>query len=222
MIDKDDDFYSVLDEDTGAAQAHQHELEVREQTEKLNAAFAKARAEIENPKFDATNPHFRSRFASLKSVVNATIHTLAEHGIAVFQDFRTVRGGVEVYTHLCHESGQERTFGPFWMPITKDDAQGYASATTYARRYHLMAVTVVVGDDDDDGNSASESAFSSTQQRTKLRNQLIKAAEAGDDETVRKITGELDNDQKAEMWGVLSKSQKVLIKEAMERKSDES
>ena len=38
--------------------------------------------------------------------------------------------------------------------MTKDDLQGYASASTYARRYHLMAVFSVTGSEDDDGNAA--------------------------------------------------------------------
>jgi hypothetical protein len=41
------------------------------------------------------------------------------------------------------------------MPVSKADAQGFGSAATYARRYHLMAVANVVGDEDDDANQAT-------------------------------------------------------------------
>jgi len=127
-----------------------------ELTPKLNAALVKARADIQNPHFDSSNPHYKNKFASLKSVVNAVIPTLAEHGIAVIQDLQTIDGGVACYTHLCHESGEEKVFGPLVMNATKPDPQGYAAASTYARRYHLMAVCVVVGDEDDDGEAASK------------------------------------------------------------------
>jgi enamine deaminase RidA (YjgF/YER057c/UK114 family) len=38
----------------------------------------------------------------------------------------------------------------------KEDPQGYASATTYARRISLAAMVGVVADEDDDGNAASQ------------------------------------------------------------------
>jgi hypothetical protein len=125
-------------------------------TPELNKALVAARKEIKNPKFDSLNPHFKSKFASLKSVIEATVDVAAKHGIAVHQDLQEAEGGMRCYTHLCHESGEEKTFGPLYFPCTKQDAQGYASASTYARRYHLMGVFAVVGDVDDDGNAASQ------------------------------------------------------------------
>jgi hypothetical protein len=58
-------------------------------------------------------------------------------------------------TSLYHGSGEALTFGPLEMPVSKGDAQGFGSAATYARRYHLMAVANVVGDEDDDANQAT-------------------------------------------------------------------
>jgi hypothetical protein len=43
----------------------------------------------------------------------------------------------------------------FSIPVTKQDAQGYGSAMTYAKRYSLAAALGVVADEDDDGNAAS-------------------------------------------------------------------
>lgn len=118
-------------------------------------ALAAAQAEMSNPRFDSSNPHYRSNFASLASVRNAVVPVLAKHGIAMTQDVQTVEKGVACYTTLWHESGQSLTFGPLVMPASKPDAQGFGSAATYARRYALMAVCGVVGDDDDDANTAS-------------------------------------------------------------------
>ena len=118
-------------------------------------ALAAAQAEMRNPAFDSANPHYRSQFASLASVRNAVVPVLARHGIACTQDVQTVEKGVACFTMLWHESGESMTFGPLVMPATKPDAQGYGSAATYARRYHLQAVAGVVGDEDDDGNQAS-------------------------------------------------------------------
>lgn len=184
-------------------------------TPKLNKAIAAARLEIENPHFDSENPHFRSKFASLKAVIDATVKVYAKHGIALIQDLQTVEGGVACYTHFLHESGEERTLGPFVVPMTKSDAQGYASASTYARRYHLMGVATVVGDKDDDGNAASESAFKSKQAKTKARNGLRAAASESRDEDTRNLWNELDNDQRAELWDSFAKADKDLITESL-------
>lgn len=121
----------------------------------LAQALAKAQAEMSNPSFDSVNPHFRNHFASLAAVRNAVVPTLAKHGIAISQDLQSVEAGVSCTTILTHQSGQQMRFGPLVLPVSKNDAQGFGSAATYARRYSLMAVACVVGDDDDDSNAAT-------------------------------------------------------------------
>jgi hypothetical protein len=129
---------------------------------KLAEALAKAQAEMSNPKFDKLNPHFKNKFASLASVRDAVIPVLAKHGIACIQDLTNVEGGVACTTILLHSSGQQINLGPLKMPVSKADAQGFGSAATYARRYHLMAAANVVGDEDDDANSATGKPGSAT------------------------------------------------------------
>ena len=128
----------------------------------LAEAFAQAQAEVENPHLDSTNPHFRSKFASLKAVRDAVIPVFAKHGIAIIQDLvdaRTAKdagpGGVACYNHIKGH-GEEWEFGPFIVTNEKGNAHGAGSAATYARRYSLMAIAGVVGDPDDDGNTAVE------------------------------------------------------------------
>jgi hypothetical protein len=125
-------------------------------TGNLAESLAKAQAEMSNPKFDKTNPHFKNKFASLAAVRDAVIPALAKHGIACVQDVYTDETGkVACKTHLLHSSGERAIYGPLTMPVSKADAQGFGSAATYARRYHLMAVANVVGDEDDDANAAT-------------------------------------------------------------------
>ena len=123
--------------------------------DQIAAALAKAQADMQNPGFDSTNPHFKNKFASLAAVRNAVVPVFAKHGIAVSQDLASVEGAVSCKTILTHSSGQQMVFGPLVLPVSKNDAQGFGSAATYARRYHLMAVACVVGDDDDDANAAT-------------------------------------------------------------------
>jgi len=121
----------------------------------LAAAMAKAQAEMHNPRFDSTNPHFKSKFASLAAVREAVIPVLAKHGLSLTQFPVTHEGTAGCINHLAHESGEwmEETF---LLPVDKSNAHGYASALTYAKRLSMQSVVGVVGDEDDDGNAAAD------------------------------------------------------------------
>ena len=120
----------------------------------LATALCAAQQAMENPKYDAVNPHFKNRYASLKAVRAAVIPPLNEVGITVVQAIVPIVGGVACETYLIHESGEQMKFGPLPVPSTKQDAQGYGSAITYACRYALCAICGVTGEDDDDAEKA--------------------------------------------------------------------
>ena len=118
----------------------------------IAAALAKAQGEMGNAGKDATNPAFRSQYATLASVRDTVIPPLARHEIACVQAPSTTAEGVLVETRLVHSSGQ-------WMACTmgaapKDySAQSIGSTVTYLRRYGLMALAGIAPEDDD-GNAA--------------------------------------------------------------------
>lgn len=110
---------------------------------------------------DSTNPHFKSQFASLDTIVDTTRPILAKHGLAVMQGAATsmldeshALCGFEVETILVHQSG-EWISTSVYMPLAKVDPQGAGSAMTYGRRYGLSALLSLSTDEDDDGNRAS-------------------------------------------------------------------
>jgi len=103
----------------------------------------------------STNPHFRSRYADLSACVEAVIDSLNNNGIGLIQTTHECETGVTVETLLVHESGQTITSGRLHVPASKQDAQGYGSALTYARRYSLMAICGIAPEDDD-GNRTSK------------------------------------------------------------------
>ena len=103
---------------------------------------------------DRTNPHFKSRYADLATCLDVVQGPLNECGIALVQMTHECSDGVIVETVLIHESGEELTVGKLHVPASKQDAQGYGSALTYARRYSLMAA-MGIAPEDDDGNAAT-------------------------------------------------------------------
>jgi hypothetical protein len=120
---------------------------------KLCAAMAKAFPEIEGATKDSNNPHFKSKYADLTSVSDAIKPALIKNGLFFAQLTHEQQGGVCVETIVCHESGEQMSFGKLFVPASKQDAQGFGSALTYARRYGLMTAFGVCPEDDD-GNAA--------------------------------------------------------------------
>ena len=123
----------------------------------LAKALAAAQGEMTAASKDATNPHFKSRYATLASVWDAIRGPLSRNGLSVSQVLETPENGpgVIVRTILLHTSGQWIA-SRYVMPIAdKLTPQAVGSAITYARRYALSAIVGIAPDDDDDGNSAS-------------------------------------------------------------------
>lgn len=130
-------------------------IETSADTAKLDEALAKAQGEIEAASKDRNNPAFKSKYADITSVWEAARPALAKHGISVTQwPIHADDNRLHIVTRVAFKGEWIRAH--FSIPVTKQDAQGYGSATTYAKRYALAAALGVVADDDDDGNAASQ------------------------------------------------------------------
>lgn len=125
----------------------------------LAKALVKAQGKMKHAIKDQNNPFFRSKYADLASVVDASRPALVAHGLAVCQ--YTI--GNTLYTMLLHESGEwikgsidlkpmRQVKDTGWVP--SEDPQSYGSCITYARRYAMAAITGVATEDDD-GNAAT-------------------------------------------------------------------
>jgi len=134
-------------------------MNTSEQINEIAAALSKAQGQIVPAKYDAQNPHLKSRYTTLASVWDAIRKPLSDNGLAVVQIVTTEPDGMYLLTRLMHSSGQ---FVQATYPIAAGDSRGVSaaqavgSALTYARRYSLTALVGVVSDDDDDGNSAAD------------------------------------------------------------------
>lgn len=123
-------------------------MDKSESIKELATALAKAQGELENAGKTSVNPHFKSRYADLAEVLNTVRPVMAKHGLSVTQ-WPSYDGQLaSVETMLMHVSGE-------WMasvasaPLSKLDAQGIGSATTYLRRYSLAAICGIAQEDDD-------------------------------------------------------------------------
>jgi len=112
-------------------------------------ALLKAQEKITFASKDATNPHFKSKYADLPAVIDAVKPALNSENIVFLQSCSPSDDNkLHLTTRLIHSSGE-------WIedtavcPLPKQDPQGYGSAITYLRRYSLAALAGLYQSDDD-------------------------------------------------------------------------
>jgi len=120
----------------------------------LIESLVKAQSEMTHAAFDQNNPHFKSKFASLKSVIDAIKPALNANGIFFMQVSHPLDHGVGIETIFC-KADEKLSTGVVMVPVDKANAQGLGSALTYAKRYSLAMACGIAADVDDDGNGAA-------------------------------------------------------------------
>ncbi len=104
---------------------------------------------------DGLNPHFKSKYVTLETVMATVLPILNRHGVLLIQGTDFDDSGDVLFTKLIHADTGETAESVMRLRVSKDDAQGLGSAMTYARRYAIMGMLGLVADADDDGNAAS-------------------------------------------------------------------
>lgn len=147
-----------------------------EKTDQLFKALFAAQAELKHAEKSSNNPHFKSKYADLPTVLDTAKPVLKEYGLGVNHVRGQDAAGREILvTTLFHaDSGQWMRSYALLNP-TKNDPQGMGSAITYNRRYDLQSILGMAADDDD-GNAASQ-ATSQKQQASSLTDAMVKAQE---------------------------------------------
>jgi ERF superfamily len=177
----------------------------------------------------STNPHFRSKYVDLAGCIEAVVDALNSAGIALIQRTSEDSTGVTVETVFVHESGETLECGKLHVPASKQDAQGYGSALTYARRYSLMAACGIAPEDDD-GNAASKTpAPKVSATKTDLvpshRMNVVADVAAAINErisandligAVDEYSGITDVEEKMALWGMLDSKTRSAIKKQAE------
>lgn len=123
---------------------------------KLAPALLQAQKNMGVALKDAKNPFFKSKFADLNAIIDASVPVLNAEGIAVLQTPAVNSMGVGVIqTVLLHSSGEYIASETLIQSAKPNDPQALGSAMSYARRYGLQA-TVTIKAEDDDGESAMD------------------------------------------------------------------
>ena len=127
-----------------------------ENTVELFKALANVRSKLKEPKKDRQG--YGYNYADLAGVQGVINEAIKGTGIDYRQEVKNSKNGLpEVFTIITHTSGEYIVFGPLSLPTKKQDAQGFGSVITYARRYQLSAAFGIASEDDDDAKSGSQS-----------------------------------------------------------------
>lgn len=162
---------------------------------KISSALVKAQSEMGAATKDSKNPFFKSSYADLNAIREATIPVLNKHGITVLQPMTVVDGKQYIETTLLHDSGEFLTSLTEIVAAKANDPQAAGSAQTYARRYGLQAF-LCVGAEDDDGEKAMGRSTGKAAPKTETKlsdvekqNLVEKAKAAGAEEVPLKKGG---------------------------------
>jgi hypothetical protein len=134
----------------------------------LHGAVLAIQSEIGTLQKNAINPHFKSKYISLDSLVEHVQPLLTKHGLIwVCRPAEDADGRPSLDYALIHAESSQSMGGEMPLLLEKQNAQGLGSAITYARRYALCAVLNIVADVDDDGEKATKSEAIATINRVR-------------------------------------------------------
>lgn len=157
----------------------------------ISKALTAAASEIGGARKDAKNPHFKSQYATLESVIDAAREPLRKNKLFVMQSpGAIVDGSIQMRTRIIHESGE-------WIetlcevPLGKRDPQGVGSAQTYARRYAYAALLSIPAVDDD-GEAAMPRGQQAANQSQAPRETIDTERAALIDNAIKEVSGDRD------------------------------
>jgi len=124
-------------------------MEKSENITELTKALAKFHSLVGKIKKDASNPFFKSNYASLSHILEEIAQPMQDSGLVITQ-FPDDTGMV---TMLIHADSGQFISSCYSMPVAKqNDPQALGSSISYARRYSITSVlNLSITDDDAEG-----------------------------------------------------------------------
>lgn len=119
----------------------------------LHEDLISAIKDMKDPVRNASNPHFKSKFANLEETLGVVRAALLAHGMCLIQVTELVGDKPVLVTQVLHKNGLAMRLGSYLLNPEKANPQGLGSAITYARRYAIKAA-FGLADSDDDGEGS--------------------------------------------------------------------
>ena len=131
----------------------------------IHERFAEAWSKVENPEMDGMNPHYKNRYATLKSTLGAIRAACAPLGIAYVQRLRICEdGNYRLCSSVEDAAGGSIELSTF--PVENvPNSQAFGSEMTYKKRQQAQADWAITGEEDEDGE-----AITASQNERKARN----------------------------------------------------
>jgi hypothetical protein len=187
----------------------------------LAAALCLAQAEMGGATKNSINPHFKSSFADLESVIKAIKPAFFKHGLSFIQLPITSEGGkgIGVSTMLMHSSGQWIE-GEYLLPLEKVTPQGAGAAITYARRYGLVSLCGIPQIDLDAEDISVQAPVVPEPPAKRVSKALAQSVVAlvvssqasGETSELIEALAELDEIEKQVIWKQLTTKQKEFVR----------
>lgn len=128
-----------------------------ESTTNVYKALFMAWGEMEGLEKAGENPHFRSKFIPLETLMGVIKPVFMQHGLLMLQGSEMrpdLPDILLVWTRIVHVDSGEWVQNQVQVPLDKSTSQGAGSALTYGRRYGAGAILALVADPDDDGEGS--------------------------------------------------------------------
>lgn len=142
-------------------------MKMSSEINELAKALARVQAKMKPAEFDSVNPFYKSKYASLGSVIEAYKAAAEGEGIAISQPPISDGWYAGINNIVMHESGQWFS-QEFLMPLdpdSKNPIQEAGKAISYARRYGLASLFGIYSDEDIDANTTSQQTHNNTYQQ---------------------------------------------------------
>jgi hypothetical protein len=130
---------------------------------------------------DGSNPHFKSKYATLANIIKTVQPILADCGLTYIQ----LVAGNEIRTVLMHPESEGCVVSERPIPdLSKVQDEG--SFITYQKRYQLSALLGIATDSDNDGQGVAKEKVSALPRATEaqIKNAIEKGIAAGNKQTI--------------------------------------
>ena len=131
-----------------------------ESVKNIAAAMNAFQKDLKPVVFDATNPFFKSKYATLKAIWDTIREPLTKNGLTIIQGGEKESTIGEIHTLLLHVSG-EWIEGIIKMSPESNTPQKIGGAISYGRRYgisSLLGISCEAEGADDDANGIQKDA----------------------------------------------------------------